>query len=124
MSNIITVTLDGRRYRLVAEESPEYMQEVAAYVNQQMKSMRGGNSFRSGVDCATLTALNLADTLFKERAIEEDLRRQLKEALDDVRKAEQRLREQKRTQRATATRKPKEDGATRPTRQLSLDESN
>jgi cell division protein ZapA (FtsZ GTPase activity inhibitor) len=52
------------------------------------------------VDCATVTALNLADTLFKERAATEDLRRQLVQALDEAHKAEQQLKEAQRGQRS------------------------
>ncbi|MCD8143956.1 MAG: cell division protein ZapA [Oscillospiraceae bacterium] len=113
MSNKVTVTLDGRRYRLAAEEDPAYMEEVAAFVDQQLKDVRQGNQFRSGVDCATVTALNLADTLFKERATAEDLRLQLKQALDDTRKAEQKLREYKRNQRNqnNATRRNQKNGS-------------
>lgn len=102
MSSKVTVMLDGRRYRLAAEEDSEYMLEIANFVNQEMAKVRSGNQYRSGVDCATLTALNLADTLYKERASTEDLRAQLKQALDDAQKAEKKLRDYKRGQRSSA----------------------
>ncbi len=122
MHNKVTVSLDGRRYRIAAEESPDYILEIADYVNQQMSDVRKGNQYRSGVDCATLAALNLADTLFKERATTEDLRLQLKTALDELRKTEQKLREQKRGQRTTSTtRKSKTESARAAANQLSLD---
>jgi cell division protein ZapA len=100
MGNKVTVTLDGRRYYLSAEEDTQYMYRVADFVNGQMEAVRLNDRFRSGVDCATLTALNLADTLFKERAATEDLRRQLMTALEDARKAEQELRELKKGQKS------------------------
>lgn len=103
MSNKITVTLDGRHYRLSADEDSAYMQEVADYVSQQMAEVRQENQNRSGVDCATLTALNLADALFKERESSDDLRAQLKQALDDTRKAEQKLRDYKKSQRSQSS---------------------
>ncbi len=99
MSNKVTVVLDGRRYHLSAEEDTQYMYRVADFVNGQMEEVRRTNRYRSGVDCATLTALNLADSLFKERAAAEELRRQLMQALEDTRRAEQQLRESKRGQR-------------------------
>ena len=102
MSNKVTVILDGRRYRLAAEEDADYMLEIAEFVNRELERVRSGNQYRSGVDCATLAALNLADTLYKERANTEDLRAQLKQALDDTRKAEQKLRDYKRAQRTSA----------------------
>lgn len=99
MSNKVTVVLDGRRYHLSAEEDTQYMYRVADFVNGQMEEVRRTNRYRSGVDCATVAALNLADTLFKERAAAEELRRQLMQAMEDRRKAEQQLRELKRGQR-------------------------
>ncbi len=98
MSNKVTVVLDGRRYRLSAEEDTQYMYRVADFVNGQMEEVRRTNRYRSGVDCATVAALNLADTLFKERAAAEELRRQLMQALEDVRRAEQQLRDTGRNQ--------------------------
>ncbi len=100
MSNKVTVVLDGRRYHLSAEEDTQYMYRVADFVNGQMEEVRRTNRYRSGVDCATVAALNLADTLFKERAAAEELRRQLMQALEDTRRAEQQLREAKRNQRS------------------------
>jgi cell division protein ZapA len=105
MSNKVTVTLDGRRYYLSAEEDTQYMYRVADFVNGQMEEVRRNDRYRSGVDCATLTALNLADTLFKERAATEDIRRQMIIALEDVRKAEQELRELKKEQKGQKSQK-------------------
>jgi cell division protein ZapA len=105
MGNKVTVTLDGRRYFLSADEDTQYMYRVADFVNGQMEEVRRNDRYRSGVDCATLTALNLADTLFKERGVTEDLRRQLMTALEDARKAEQELRELKRGQKSQKGKK-------------------
>lgn len=100
MSNKVTVVLDGRRYHLSAEEDTQYMYRVADFVNGQMQEVRRSNRYRSGVDCATVAALNLADTLFKEREGTEKLRRQLMEALEENRKMEQQIRDLKRAQRS------------------------
>lgn len=111
MSNKVTVTLDGRRYRIAAEEDPEYMLEIAEFVDGQLKAVRKGNVYRSGVDCATVTALNLADTLYKERASQEDLRSQLKEALDALHQAEARLRDYKNGQRGRSNNRKQNRGS-------------
>lgn len=80
MKNRVTVTIAGREYTLVAEEETSYMKEVARYVDKEFSQVQRNIK---ALDGATVAALNIADTLFKERAAAEDLRRQLKAALDE-----------------------------------------
>ena len=83
MENRITVSICGTDYTFTAEESPSYMQKVAAHVDEQMAAiMEGGRIAR--VDAAVLAAANIADELYKEQAISENLRNQLKGYLDDI----------------------------------------
>ena len=95
MSNRVTVTIDGRSYTLIAAEEEAYVQKVAAYVNNQVKSVIQ-NSKVSSVDGATLAAINLADQYFKEMAASENLRRQLKEYLEEGAKQKLEISELKR----------------------------
>ena len=82
MSNRVTVTVDGRSYTLIAAEEEAYVQKVAAYVDNQVKAVIQGSKV-SSVDAATLAAINVADQYFKEMAASENLRRQLKEYLEE-----------------------------------------
>ena len=86
MENRITVSICGTDYTFTAEESPSYMQKVAALVDTRM-----GDILKSGrinrVDAAVLAAANIADELFKEQAVSENLRNQLKDYLDEANKA-------------------------------------
>ena len=95
MSNRVTVTVDGRSYTLIAAEEEAYVQKVAAYVNNQVKAVIQ-NSKVSSVDGATLAAINLADQYFKEMAASENLRRQLKEYLEEGAKQKLEISELKR----------------------------
>ena len=55
MENRITVTIAGTDYTFTAEESPSYMQKVAAHVSEQMSAiMEGGKIGR--MDAAVLAA--------------------------------------------------------------------
>ena len=86
MENRITVNICGTDYTFTAEESPSYMQKVAALVDTKMgEIMEGGRINR--VDAAVLAAANIADELLKEQTASENLRNQLKDYLDDANKA-------------------------------------
>ncbi|MBQ9646897.1 MAG: cell division protein ZapA [Oscillospiraceae bacterium] len=95
MENRVTVSICGEEYTLVAEEAPSYMQKVGGYVdaklNELLVSAKVGRT-----DAAVLTAVNIADELFKEREAAETLRAQLKEYIDEATKARNEASELKR----------------------------
>lgn len=95
MSTRVTVTVDGRSYTLIAAEDEAYVQKVAAYVDSQVKDVIQGAKV-SSVDGVTLAAINVADQYFKEMATSENLRRQLKEYLEEGAKQKLEISELKR----------------------------
>ena len=95
MANRITVTICGEDYTLMAEESPSYMQKVAALVDAKMSEMMASGRV-SRMDAAVLAAANMADEMLKQQSSTEKLRRQLKGYLDDANKAKSELSECKR----------------------------
>lgn len=95
MANKITVTINGTDYTLMSEDSPAYMQKVAALVDEKMNDIPSTGRV-SRMDAAVLVAANLADELLKQQAASENLRRQLKGYLDDASKAKAELGECKR----------------------------
>ena len=95
MENRITVTIAGTDYTFTAEESPSYMQKVAAHVSEQMSAiMEGGKIGR--MDAAVLAAANITDELYKEQAVSENLRNQLKDYLDEANRAKNEASEARR----------------------------
>ena len=95
MENRITVSICGTEYTLMAEESPAYMQKVAAMVDTKMSEiMASGRINRS--DAAVLTAMNIADEMLKQQGGTENLRAQLKGYLDEASRAKNELSECKR----------------------------
>ena len=95
MKNHVTVTIGGLQYALVAAEGEEYVQKVAAYVDERLKQTMGGGKV-SLVDGAVLTAMNIADERFREQDASENLRRQIKELLEESAQLKMELSEARR----------------------------
>ena len=95
MENRITVNICGTDYTLMAEESPSYMQKVAALVDGKMNELMTAGHL-SRMDAAVLAAVNIADDMLKQQGSTENLRSQLKGYLDDATKAKNEASELKR----------------------------
>lgn len=92
MANRITVSICGEDFTLLAEESPSYMQKVAALVDAKMSEIMSSGRV-SRMDAAVLAAANMADEMLKQQSSTENLRSQLKGYLDDANKAKSELSE-------------------------------
>ena len=95
MQNRVTVTVGGLKYTLLTTEGEDYVHRIADYVNGKLK----GTAAQTGIsqmDSAVLTAINIADDRFKEQEASENLRRQIKELLEENSKLKQELSEAKR----------------------------
>ena len=95
MANHVVVTICGEDYTFVAEESAAYMQKVGSYVNDKMTEVLESSKV-GRTDAAVLTAVNLADELFKAQTAAEQLRSQIKGYLDEAGKAQSEVSELKR----------------------------
>ncbi|NLM12957.1 MAG: cell division protein ZapA [Epulopiscium sp.] len=86
--NKIEVIIGGRVYTLVGEESQEYLQRVALYIDKKMNEVRKAESSRklSTNMIAILTSINVADDLFKTKEA-------LKDAFDDIEALKKQLEE-------------------------------
>ena len=94
MKNKVVVTIAGREYTMVAAEDEIYVRRCAAHVDGQLREV---SSIRlSQADAAVLTALNIADQYFKEMDANENLRRQIKENLEEANRLKMELSEAKR----------------------------
>lgn len=95
MKNRITVIIAGQEYTLVATEEAGYLQKVAAHVDAKVREVLDSAKV-SMVDGAVLAAVNIADEYFKQVETAENLRRQLKEYLEESTKVKMELSEAKR----------------------------
>ncbi len=89
-----TVEIFGRRYELRGTEGSEHLEELARYVDRRMRELAEVSPHVDTAKLAVLTALNIADELFREQQTEpgtrnerlrkrvEGLVKQLDEALE------------------------------------------
>lgn len=61
------VEIFGTEYRIKGEANAEYIRRVAAYVDGKMQQLAQASSTGSVSKLAILTAINIADELFRER---------------------------------------------------------
>ena len=94
MKNKVVVTIADRDYTMVAVEDENYVRKCAAHVDQQLREI--ANSRISQADAAVLAAMNIADQYFREQDAAENLRRQIKEYLEEATKLKMELSEAKR----------------------------
>ena len=92
MSNRVVVTICGEDYTFIAEESAAYMQKVGTYVSEKMEEVLGASKV-GRTDAAVLTAVNIADDLFKVQTEVEQRRSQLKGCLEEAKKLQERMGE-------------------------------
>ncbi|MBP2032445.1 cell division protein ZapA [Clostridium algifaecis] len=75
--NVVTVTINGMDYNLKGEEQEEYLHKLSSYVDKKVKSILENNNKLSTSSAAILSAVNVADEMFK---IKESNDKLLKEA--------------------------------------------
>lgn len=95
MANRVVINICGEDYALVADEAAAYMEKVGAYVDEKLTEVLNGAKV-GRTDAAVLTAVNIADELFKAQAGAEQLRAQIKGYLDQAGKAQAEVSELKR----------------------------
>ena len=70
MKNRVKITIEGKNFTLVGEETEEHMREVAAYIDKKMTEVRQKAAVVA-LDASlayVLTSINVADDYFKEKA--------------------------------------------------------
>ncbi len=77
--NVIKVQIFGGEYNIRGQADPEYIAEVARYVDSKMREINEKLSVASLGKVAILASLNLADELFKERRDKELALSQIRE---------------------------------------------
>lgn len=65
--NIVKVNIFGTEYPIKGDSDAEYIQDVASYVNTKMIEIEKSLTVKSSLKVAILTAMNIADELYKER---------------------------------------------------------
>lgn len=63
----IKVEIFGNEYRIKGQAGAEYIRQVAAYVDEKMRQIAQMSATGAVSKIAILTAINIADELFRER---------------------------------------------------------
>lgn len=93
--NQIKVTIAEKEYTLLTEGDAALTQKIAAHVDDQLSQLMAPGKL-SLSDAAILAAMNITEEYFQEVETAENLRRQLKEYLDESTKLKLELSEAKR----------------------------
>ena len=70
MKNRVKISIDGKSFTLVGEESEEHMRQVASYIDEKMAEVRE-KAVAVTMDSSlayVLTSIKVADDYFKEKA--------------------------------------------------------
>ena len=59
------ITMMGRAFRIRSESEQDYLESVAAYVDEKIEDMVGERHHMASQNVALMVALNMADELFK-----------------------------------------------------------
>lgn len=94
MKNKVVVTIAGRDYTMVAVEDEDYVRKCASHVDAQLREV--SSTRISQADAAVLAAMNIADQYFREQEAAENLRRQIKDGLEEANRLKMELSEAKR----------------------------
>ena len=95
MKHKVTVTIAEQEYTLIADQDAGVVGRIAAHVDAKVREVMDG-SHLSLADGAVLAAMNIAEEYFREVEASENLRRQLKEYLEEGAQLKQELSEAKR----------------------------
>jgi cell division protein ZapA len=75
--NLVPVEIFGQTYTVRAGADPGYVEQLAAYVDEQMREISRSGAVVDSVRIAVLAALNIADEVFRLKAQVQDGQAQL-----------------------------------------------
>lgn len=73
-SPVVRVQIFGAEYQIASHTDAEHTREVARYIDRKMREVANSFSLRSVSKIAVLTAVNLADELFKAQQTGQQLK--------------------------------------------------
>ncbi|KAA3661491.1 MAG: cell division protein ZapA [Calditrichaeota bacterium] len=83
-TNNLNVKIFGTEYSIKGESDQEYMQEIAAYIDQKMHEVQKSTTTKSALKVAILAALNIVDELFRERAANQKITSEFEQRIEKL----------------------------------------
>jgi cell division protein ZapA len=87
--NKVEVRILGKDYTLVGVESDEYIQKVGLYIDKKMNEVMRANNKLSTSMAAVLTAINVADDLFKVQENEQNQKKEIEQLREQMKRAKE-----------------------------------
>jgi len=87
--NKVNVRIAGNEYTVCGNESAEYIQKVALYVDQKTTEIMKANHTLSTSMASVLTAINVVDEMFKLTESKENLEKELEKVRKELRELKQ-----------------------------------
>ena len=72
------IQLLGRSFKIRSEQDPEYLSEVAEYIDGKLEGITKGKQGMAAQNALLLTVLNVADELFQSRAEHNSLKESIR----------------------------------------------
>ena len=95
MKNRVLVNIAGIEYTLIGEENEAHIRKIAGLVDDKIREVTSQSSI-SALNAAILASVNIAEENVKLAETNENLRRQLKEYIDELSKMKFELAEARR----------------------------
>ncbi len=88
MSNQVNVKIFGQEFTIKGEDAPEYVEELSEFVDKKMREVASASSVITSHKVAILTAINIADELFRLRremgGQEEEIREKISGWIENI----------------------------------------
>lgn len=85
--NRVSIKICGSSYTILTEDDTAYVEELAEFIDGEMKGVAQASPSLSTTQCAVLVALDQADACKKATASADNLRAQIKDYLEDSARA-------------------------------------
>jgi cell division protein ZapA len=83
-TNVVPISILGHQYPIRTSLEPEYVMRLAAFVDEKMRAASDSTSSGDSLRLAVLTALNIADELFRCRDAADQRNGQLAERTKEL----------------------------------------
>jgi cell division protein ZapA len=80
----VKVNIMGMEYALKADVNPDYIQELASYVNNKMQRLNSGAPTYTPLKIAVLSAVNISDELFRMKRKYENLVKEIESTSEEI----------------------------------------
>ena len=83
-TNVVPISIQGQQYPIRTSLDPEYVLRLATFVDEKMRAASDSTPSGDSLRLAVLTALNIADELFRCRDAAEQRNGQLAERTEEL----------------------------------------